>query len=59
MKPGIRIWTQTHYKILNNLSNFELNKMIILQRLKRINELYKNNYYSKGRIGPIFLLNLP
>ena len=46
--------TNALQNIKNNLSNFELNKMIILQRLKRINELYKNNYYSKGRIGPIF-----
>ena len=46
--------TNALQNIKNNLSNFELNKIIILQRLEKINELYKNNYYSEGRIGPIF-----
>ena len=46
--------TNALQNIKNNLSNFELNKTIILERLKRINELYKNSYYSEGRIGPIF-----
>lgn len=40
--------------IENNLKNFELNKLIILKRLKDIQKIYKNDFYLHNRVGPVF-----
>ncbi len=44
--------------IKNNLKNYDINKRIIFERLKKVNKYLDINHYFKGRVGPVLPIDI-